>query len=1109
MRTIVQWALRNSPAMNTMVIALLIVGAVSFIVMRREVFPEFELEIVLVSAAYPGATAEETESGICEKIEAAVSGIDGLKQYTSVAREGFGFVIVELNANVRDVQKVLNDIRTQVDQITGLPDSVERPDVRQIVFKIPAIQLGIIGPDNSELDELTQQLYLREIAEKVREDLLQLPAAKPENFLRRMFHSYIAPPGRNAISSADIVAARDFQIDVEVPEQQLRNYGLSMRSISNALRLHNSEIPGGKMETAGQEMLLRGRTRRELGEEISQIPVVTLPNGDVVFLRDIAKVVDGFTDSTSHHRVDGKPAAVINVARTADEDLFTVVDTVKEYAANKVLPAGYRIKLWQDVSLDVRDRVDLLTRNGIQGLILVFVVLALFLDMRLAFWVALGIPVAVIGSGLVLLMFGATLNMLSMFAVLMALGIVVDDAIVVGENIYHKRQAGLGPIDAAIEGTVEVLPSVTASVLTTIIAVAPLFFVAGVMGKFIAVMPLAIIAMLSISLIESVVVLPGHIAHEKNLFLRMICGVLYLFRPLLVPFAAINRGLGKGLDGFIERVYLPVLRWALANKPVVLCAATGLLVLSLGVLGARLVPFEAFPKIDSRNISATCVFPDGTAQWAASRATDVLAEKLDEVNREIEQEFGHVVVSMVYKKVGEIGDGGRGPTGVTDGSHVGTVEVDLTQPGDRELSSEEIIERWRKKMPELPGIDTIKFGSQSMGPGGVAIEFKLLASNDSVQFLERAVEECKAWLKGKVGVTDIEDDQRPGKYEMRLELNDEGRALGLDESSISQTVRSAYFGDEVMRLQRGRHEVKLMVRLPEEDRRSMAGFEEIRVRDNNNVERPLLDVATIDFRRANSEVNRLNGKRCITVTADFDKSEGAEVAPVIAELKDEFLPGLFRKYKSEYGATLYVNWEGQQQQTAESFSSMLSGFAVAFLAMYLLLTLEFRSYIQPMIILCIIPFGFIGAVAGHAIMGLEMTLFSMFGLITLAGVIVNDSIVLIDFVNIRLREGMSLYDSLIDAGRRRFRAVLLTTMTTVAGLFPIVLETSAQAQVVIPMAVSLVFGLMTGTALILVLVPVIFQIYGTWFRVEQKRDEFNEEFGLAEKRGQAHILTGP
>ncbi len=1096
MRGIVQWALRNSPAVNTLVIALVIVGAVSFIIVRREVFPEFELEIVLVSAAYPGATPEETESGICEKIEAAVSGVDGVKRYTSVGSEGFGYVILELNANVRDVQKVLNDIRTQVDQITGLPDSVERPEVRQIVFKIPAIQLGIIGPEDSELDELSQELYLREIAENVREELLQLSAAKPDNFFRRMFHSFISPPGRNAISSAEIVAARDYQIDVEVAEEQLRNYGLSVRSISNAIRQHNSEIPGGKMETAGQEMLLRGRTRRELGEEISQIPVVTLPNGDVLFLKDIANVIDGFTDSTSRHRVDGRPAMVINVARTADEDLFTVVDTVKEYAATKTLPPGYRFKLWQDVSLDVRDRVDLLTRNGLQGLVLVFLVLAVFLDMRLAFWVALGIPISVIGTGFFLLMTGETLNMLSMFAMLMALGIVVDDAIVIGENIYHKRQAGLGPIAAAVEGTVEVIPSVTASVLTTIIAVAPLFYVSGVMGKFIAVMPVAIISMLCISLVEAIFVLPGHLAHEKNLFLRLICGALYIFRPLLIPFAAINRLASRFLDRFIESIYLPILRWALANRSIVVGAAVGLLISALGLLAARVVPFEAFPKIDSRNISATVVYPDGTSQWAASRATDIIEQKLKEVDEDIKKEFGHGVVSMIYKKVGEIGDAGRGPTGVTNGSHVGTVEVDLTQPGDRMLTSEQVIERWRKKMPELPGVDTIKFGSQSMGPGGDAIEFKLLAATDSVQHLEKAVEECKVWLKSKVGVTDIEDDQRPGKYEMRLKLNENGRALGLDEASISQTVRNAYFGDEVMRLQRGRHEVKLMVRLPEEDRKSMAGFEEIRVRDNNNVERPLLDVATIDFRRANSEINRQNGKRCITVTADFDKSEGTEVAPVIEELKNQFLPELFRRYKSEYGATLYVNWEGQQQQTAESFSSLLAGFAVAFLAMYVLLTLEFRSYMQPIIILAIIPFGFIGAVAGHAIMGLEMTLFSMFGLITLSGVIVNDSIVLIDFINSRLRDGLSLEDALIDAGRRRFRAVLLTTVTTVAGLFPIVLETSAQAQVVIPMAVSLVFGLLTGTSLILVLVPVMYQILGRWFSVEQKVEEFNEEFGL-------------
>lgn len=1093
MKSVIHWAIKNSPAMNTILIASLLVGAISMIVMRREVFPEFALEILLVSVPYPGATPEECEEAICEKVEAVISGVDGIKKYTSVAREGFGYLVIELNADVKDVQKVLNDIRSQIDQIQSFPDSVEDPEVRQIVFKIPAISVGIIGPSAEEMDPLTRQKQLREIAESTRDDILQLEPVKPDNFFRKVFHTLIAPPGRNAISTAEIIAARDYQVDVEVPEDRMRNFGLSLEQIAQIIRLQNMEMPGGKMETASQEMLLRGKPREEYGEEIARIPVISLPNGDVVRVGDIGNVVDGFADSTSIHRVDGKPAMVINIARTSDEDLFTVVDTVKDYVGSTKLPPGYQLKIWSDVSTDVRDRIELLTRNGLQGLLLVFLVLAIFLELRLAFWVAMGIPICILAAGFILLMTGQTLNMLSMFAFLMALGIVVDDAIVIGENIYHKREAGMKPVRAAVEGTCEVLPSVCASVTTTIVAFAPLMFITGVMGKFLAVMPAAVIAMLIISLIESMLVLPCHLAHENNLFLRMLGRIFYVFKPLLVPFEKLNKIASAGMDWAVDKFYTPLLTWSLKNKALVISSCFSMIILSIGVLAAGWVPFEAFPKLDARNISGTVVFPDGTASFEAKDATRILQDALYEVRDEVKEETGIDVLKVVYQRVGEVGNSLGGPTGVTNGSHVGTVEAELIQPDERTVTSQQIIERWRKKLPKVPGTDVIKFGSDSMGPGGNKIEFKLLATSDSVEWLEPAAEEAKKWLASIKGVTDIEDDLRLGKYEMVLSLNEKGRSLNLDESRLTRTVRAAYYGEEVMRLQRGRHEVKLMVRFPEKDRKSMESFEEIRIRDANGVERPLTAVADVSFRRASSEVNRLNGKRSITVTADIDKSEGANAFNVVQEMRTTFIPEMLDRYKEQYGANLYVNWEGEQQQTMESFSSMGVGFVIALMVIFVLLTLEFQSYMQPAIILSIIPFGFIGAVIGHIIMGLEMTMFSMFGLIALTGVVINDSIVLVDFINHRVRDGIPLKEALIDAGRRRFRPIMLTSITTVAGLFPMLLETSLQAQVLIPMAASLVFGLMAGTLLILILVPVFYHIYAVLSKVEERIQEDDYE----------------
>jgi multidrug efflux pump subunit AcrB len=787
------------------------------------------------------------------------------------------------------------------------------------------------------------------------------------------------------------------------------------------------------------------------------------------------------------------------VARTSDEDLFTVVDTVQEYVREKQLPPGYRLRVWSDVSVDVRDRIELLTRNGLQGLLLVFLVLAIFLELRLAFWVALGIPISILAAGFILLMTGQTLNMLSMFAFLMALGIVVDDAIVIGENIYHKRQTGMGPVRAAVEGTCEVLPSVCASVTTTIIAFAPLMFITGVMGKFLAVMPVAVIAMLIVSLIESMLILPCHLAHENNLFLRILGRIFYIFTPLLVPFRKLNDLASRGMDWAVARIYTPLLKWSLHNKSLVISGCLSLIILSVGVILAGWVPFEAFPKLDARRISGTVVFPDGTASFEAEQATLTLQNTLYDVCHEYEQETGEKVLNVVYQRVGEVGNSLGGPTGVTNGSHVGTVEAELVQPDERTITSQQVIERWRKRLleEEIAGTDVIKFGSASMGPGGNKIEFKLLATSDSVEWLEPAAEDAKAWLASIKGVTDIEDDLRLGKYEMIISLNDKGRSLNLDESRLTRTVRAAYFGEEVMRLQRGRHEVKLMVRFPEKDRKSMESFEEIRIRDANGVERPLTAVADVSFRRASSEINRLNGKRSITITADVDKSEGANAFNIVQQMRNEFIPELLKQYKADYGATLYVNWEGEQQQTMESFSSMGVGFIIALLLIFVLLTLEFRSYAQPAIILSIIPFGFIGAVAGHVLMGLEMTMFSMFGLIALTGVVINDSIVLVDFINHRVRDGIPLTEALIDAGRRRFRPIMLTSITTVAGLSPMLMETSLQAQVLIPMAASLVFGLMAGTLLILILVPVFYDIYGILINIEQQVQDEQDDYQKA------------
>lgn len=1078
MKNMVRWAIRNSPAMNTLVICILTVGAISMTIMRREVFPDFELEMALVAVPYPGAAPTEVETGICQLIEEAVSGINGIKKTTAVAQENAGFVIMELERD-SDVQKIVNDIRSEVNNIRGkFPENIEDPEIQTITFRTTAIRLALMAPEGIEHsgvppDEIEREL--RGMAEQVQDELLLLPAAPAKSFFRNLFKGFIVPAGRPAISNVGITGAKPYQITVEIPEDTLREYGLTLDQVAATIRRENLELPAGKIKSDSQELLIRGDSKRRLGTEIAEIEILNKSTGDAIKLKDIANVVDGFDDASLLHYVNGRPAMTVNINRATNEDLFTVVNTVRKYAEEKELPEGYDLHVWGDQSIDVRDRIDLLVRNGLSGLILVFLVLAFFLDLRLAFWVSMGIPVSMMGAGIVMYNSDQTLNMLTMFSFLMALGIIVDDAIVIGENIYAKREAGMGFHEAAVEGTVEVVPSVAASITTTVIAFVPLLYVSGVMGKFIAVMPLAVIAMLVVSLVESILVLPCHLAHKRNLFLKVMETVLYVFWPLAWLLEKIRHFCDRFIKFVIESVYGPALRFCLSFPVITMSTAGGILILMAGVVAGGFVKFTGFPNLDSPIVEASLAFPDGTSEAYAKEAAQMIEKGLQEAVEELEASGSGKMLRTVYRRLGEAGNDLRGPTGITSGSHVANILVELTPVGERTRTSEDLINLWRSKVPPIPGTDVMKFGSMGMGPPGDGIEFKLLCKSKYADRLESYAEMCKDQLRKYDGIYDVEDDMRPGKQEIRFRVNDAGKSIGISENDIYSAVRSAYYGVEVMRMQRGRNEVKLMVRLPEEERQSLASFDELMVADADGNKRPLTEIADAELVQSYSEINRLNRLRAITVSASTDATKPGIGTEVSTDLKAKFLPELQEKFRQETGEQLTVDWEGAQQQNAESIMSMLAGLGIALLAMYALLTMQFESYLQPAIIMGIIPFGMVGAVLGHWFMGLEITLFSLFGLVALTGVVVNDSIVLVDFMNRYVRAGGNLEDAVVQAGKRRFRAVMLTSLTTVAGLIPMLLETSFQAQVLIPMAASLTFGLMVGTVLILLLVPVFYR----------------------------------
>lgn len=1054
MRNLVRSAIANSSALNLCMVAVLAVGFYCMRSLHRESFPEFDLDHILITVPYPGAAPQEVEEGIGQKIEEAVRTIEGVKKVTTVAQEGACSVVLELDPGGRSPDRVLDEVRSEVERIPSFPLEAEEHQISLLTNRRPSIRVGVMGPrgeDETGAIDIEAELRLREVAERVRDDLLALPE----------------------VAQVDYMAARDYQIDIEIPEETLRSYGLTLRRTAEIIRRENRELPAGSIRSQSQEVLLRGNNRRTNGQDLSELPLVAEANGAVLTVGDLGRVRDEFTDSTAINVINGQPAMALSVQRSTSQDLFAMIDSVKEFIDSARLPPGYSLVTWSDESVEVRGRLDLLLRNGMQGLAIVFVLLMLFLDPKLAFWVALGIPFALFAAAGYLYVSGQTLNQISMFAFVMALGIVVDDAIVVGENVFAHRQMGKSHLRAAIDGTVEVIPSVITAVMTTVVAFAPLLFVSGTMGKFTAVMPAAIIAMLIVSLLECVTILPCHLAHEDSLAFRVIRVVFYAFRWVMIPALWANRTASRALDWYIEHIYRPTLNAALNNRMIVMAGCVAALLLTFGLWRSGTIKFSFFPRVDGNTLNASVVFPDGTP----ASVTAAAARRVEDAFWAVAEEYraqGKPIDKNSFRVVGAQVQGG-GPGGSSSssgpGSHKGSVEIELIKSEERGVPSQEIVGRWREKLGPIAGTEELTLGTRSFGPGGTPIEFKLLGSAGAVDELEAAVEQCKAQLAQYPGLFDISDDSVPGKWEYRFRIKPEAFAMGVRTADLAETVRAAYYGEEVMRVQRGRHEVKIMVTYPREDRRLLSNFDEIRVRLDDGVERPITELAEVDIVRSYSEINRIDQSRSITVSSDLDENV-ANAAEIVADLQASFIPGLLEQYPN-----LRVRWEGQQEQRAESMSSLVNGFIVALLLMFVMLAVEFKSAVQPALVMLIIPFGMLGAVVGHLIMGIPLTLFSMYGIVALTGIVVNDSIVLIDFINSRVRAGVSIDEALHESGVRRFRPVMLTTITTIGGLIPILLESSIQAQILIPMATSIAFGELFATIVVLYLVPVSYSLY--------------------------------
>ena len=1043
MRRLITAAVNNPVAANLLMVVIIVVGGMSAYNLRRETFPQISFDIVQVQTIFPGATPEEIEESVVVKIEEAIKSVEGIQDIMSQSLESSGVVLARLKSGV-DNRRALEDIQNEVDKIDTFPEDAEPPRYEELAERRKVINIAVYG----EQPERT----LKEVATRVRDDLL----------------------ASEFISQVRIFGTRDYEISIEVSEESLRRHGLTFEEIRQVVQRSSLNLPGGSIKTPTQDIVVRTAGQRYTGLEFAMVPLLTRPDGTVITLDEVARVSDGFVDAWRIGRFNGTPSVLVSVFRTSEEDALVIAGTVRRYVAEQApqLPDGLSMSVWADDSAITKSRLELLSRNGLQGLFLVLLSLWLFMNLRLAFWVAAGLAVALLGGLWILILYGGTLNMITMFAFIMALGMLVDDAIVVGENIYSHWRRGKPPVQAAIDGASEVAVPVIGAVATTVAAFVPLFIMEGILGKFVAVMPVAVVAALLGSLLECMVILPPHLAHAlpESGYQTPRRGIRRLAQR-------IRSGIDDALEWFIVRVYMPVLKRAMAWRLVVAASALAILMLMFGLFLGGHLEFELFPDRDTDTILARLTMPQGTplAQTAAATARlEAAARELDNHFRPTDPESDGVV-KQIMTVVGINSD-----FEPEVGSHVGEVTVELLAAEQRGISSTLLADTWRDLSGDVPDALELIFMSEDIFPIGKPIEVRLMG--DDFTAMREAAMRLEAELATYPGVLDISNDFRPGKMEIQLALKPAGRVLGITLADLAGQVNQGFYGAEALRLQRGRDDVKVVIRYPEAERRSLGDLDNIRIRTPNGSEVPFGEVATATLRRGFAVIKRTDRQRALSVTADVDSTK-ANAEKILVALDEDFLPRLLADYEN-----MRYSFEGQHKETQRSVGSLFRGFIIAMLLVYTILAVIFRSYAQPLVVMSVIPFGFIGAVVGHLIMGHVLSLISLFGLVALSGVLVNDSLVLVDFINRARRQGTPLFEAVLAGGQQRFRAIILTSVTTVAGLSPILFEKSVQAQFLIPMAISMSFGLMGATVLVLVLVPALYlllhdvQSIGRWLR---------------------------
>ena len=1006
---LIAWMAGNPIAANLLMVIFICGGIWSAFTIQKEVFPRFEMDIVQVSVGYPGASPEEVEQGILQPVEEAIKGIQGIEEIVSTAREGQGEVSIELVAGT-DRMRAFQDIDQSINRIRTFPDDAEQPEVMLQARERGVLEVVIYGD--------TDIWSLRKLAEGLRDRFL----------------------ADRRITQVTIDHVPDYVTHVEIPQHRLRKYGLTLGGVASIIEQSSRDIPAGAVESRSGEIVLRMKERKQWAEEFGNIVVIPSETSSPVLLKDIADIEDGFDETGFHAHFNRQPSVELGIFRVGKQSPIDIAEAVGEVLADfeTTLPPGLHLRIEKNRAEHYADRLNLLKENGIIAIVIVLVILAAFLEFRLAFWVMMGMIVSFLGGLMILPIFGVSINMISMFAFLVALGIVVDDAIIVGENIFEYRQQGMGFLESAVQGAKDIFSPVTFSVLTNIVTFVPLMFVPGMMGKFFWPIPVVVITVFAISLFEAVFILPAHLAHTL--------GRKGIFDGGMIHRA--QQAFARGFNRFVDRQYRAFLDLALKYRYITMTIATALLIIVGGYGASDHMGMIMMPEVAADEIEAGVYLPVGTTLDQAAK----IAHDITESTHRMFEKYNLKVAAEGIK------------TNVRRQTFI-DVEIVMRPADEHDMTAKDIIELWRKEIGDIEGVDQITFQAES-GPGGHRDDIMVDLSHTDIDVLQKASADFVELAKEFENARDVNDNYDKGKVQFDFKLLPEARNLGLTSEDVGNQLRHAFYGAVAKRQLRGTNEIEVRVKLPKEERKELASLEDFTILTSNGTEVPLFEVATVNVGEAFNSISRRNGRRVVTVGLDVEPRSA--MTRVRASIDDEILPKLRENYPG-----LTWTYQGMHAEMGESTHALWGGFALAMFVVYALLAIAFGSYVQPLIVMVAIPFGIVGAVIGHILLGFDLSLMSLMGVVALSGVVVNDSLIMVHYANGK-RKDHSAFEAIHEAGIRRFRPIVLTTLTTFGGLVPMILETSRQATFLIPMAISLGFGIVFTTAIILVIVPCLY-----------------------------------